>query len=217
MGQNYRSHLCCHLDNTSPRLAFTSTSTALSGCSMPRPEELVPVSPCSCPPRGLQLFHSQVNLTSKIVLAKCDFCLSLRSHFSSQECACKCTFDFHSEVTSPLKNTLANALLTFTHKSLRCDLHPIREGLPLWHGFLSWCSRPAVVSLTLQPGATHPAAQDAHCGLGFARGTVSAQILPQGATSPTGQGCTQLFPILFVAQVPVQLCPSLPPDATLLK
>ena len=43
----------------------------------------------------------------------------------------KCTFDFHSEVTSPLKNVLASALLTFTHKSPRCGLHAIREGSPL--------------------------------------------------------------------------------------
>ena len=57
MGQDLQSHLCCCLDKTFPRLAFTCTSAAASGCSMPRPEELVPVSPCSCPPRGLQLFH----------------------------------------------------------------------------------------------------------------------------------------------------------------
>ena len=163
------------------------------------------------------------------------FWLSLISHFTSQERACKCTFDFHSEVTSPLKNVLAGALVTFTHKSLRCDLHPIREGLPLWHWFLLWsshpalaslilpsgtthpaaqdahcglapallwCSHPALASLILPSEATHPAAQDTHCGLGFARGAVSAQILPQGATRPTGQGRTLLFPILFVAQVP---------------
>ena len=57
LSQNHQSHLCCHLDNTSTRLVFTSSSTAASGCSFPRPEELVPVSPCSCPPRGPQLFH----------------------------------------------------------------------------------------------------------------------------------------------------------------
>ena len=118
MGHIYQSHLCCCLDNTSPSLAFTSTSTAASGCSMPRPAELVPVSPCSCPPRGLQLFHSQVNCISKIVLAKCNFWLSLRSHFTSQERTCKYTFAFHSEVTSPLKNVIANPLLTFTQKSV---------------------------------------------------------------------------------------------------
>ena len=147
MGQNRQSHLCCCLDNTSPRLAFTSTSAAASGCSMPRPEELVPVSLCSCPPRGPKLFHSQVN-------------------FTSQECACQGTFDFHSQVNS-LKNVLASALLTFTHKSPRWCLHPILYGSPLWHRFLlrrSSCS----YELILQPRATYPAAQDAHCGLGFA-------------------------------------------------
>ena len=111
MGPDYQSHFCYCLDNTSPRLAFTSTSIAASGCSMSRPEELVPVSPCLCPPRGPQLFYSQVNFTSKIVRAKCDFRLSLRSHFTSEERSRKCTFDFHSEVTSPLKNELASALL----------------------------------------------------------------------------------------------------------
>ena len=52
-----------------------------------------------CPPRGPQLFHSHVNFTCKIVLAKYDFCLSLRSHFTSQERAYMCTFDFLSEVS----------------------------------------------------------------------------------------------------------------------
>ena len=229
IGQNHQSHLCCHLGNTSPRLAFTSTSTsaAASGCSIPRLEELVPVSPYLCPPRGPQLFHSQVNFTLKNVLAqalstftrksahsqdracKCTFDFHSRvtsplknvlrnalvtftqkstsplknvlakalltftrksSH--SQDRACKCTFDFHSKVTSPLKNVLANAQVTFTRKSFHRCLHSIWEGLPLWHGFLLWSSYPALVSLILAPGATHPAAQDAHCGLGFARGAV---------------------------------------------
>ena len=35
----------------------------------------------------------------------------------SQDCAYKCTFDFHSQVNFTLKNVLANAPLTFTHKS----------------------------------------------------------------------------------------------------
>ena len=81
MCQKHQSHLCCCLDNTFPRLAFTSTSAAASGCSMPIPEEIVPVSPCSCPPRGPQLFHLQVN-------------------FTSQDRACQGTFDFHSQVNS---------------------------------------------------------------------------------------------------------------------
>ena len=40
------------------------------------------------------------------------FWLSLRSHLTSQDRACKDTFDSHSEVASPLKNVLANALVT---------------------------------------------------------------------------------------------------------
>ena len=134
-----------------------------------------------------------------------------------RSCLPSATFDFHSEVTSPLKNVLASAPLTFTHKSLHCCLHPIREGLPLWHGSLLWRSHPALASLILPSGATHPGAQDTHCGLGFARGAVSAQILPQSATRPTGQGRTLLFPILFVEQIPAQLSSSLLPGATLLK
>ena len=116
MGQNRQSHLCYNLDNTSPRLAFTSTSTAAPGCSIPRLEELFPVSPCSCPPRGPQLFHSQVNFTHKNVLAKA-LSTFTRKSAHSQDRACKCTCDFHSKVTSPLKNVLANAQVTFSQKS----------------------------------------------------------------------------------------------------
>ena len=153
MGQNYQSHLCCCIDNTSPRLAFTSTSTAASGCSTPRPEELVPVSPFSYPPRGLQLFHLQVNVTSKIVLAKCDFLLSLRSHFTSQERPCNCTFDFHSEVTSLLSSSHLGRLATVARvsfvaqSSCSCELDTaIRchtsccAGRPLWAWFCLWSS-----------------------------------------------------------------------------
>ena len=75
------------------------------------------MSPCSCPPRGPQLFHSHVNCTSKIVLAKCDFLLSLRSHFTSQERACKCTFDFHSEVTSLQSSSHSGRLATVARAS----------------------------------------------------------------------------------------------------
>ena len=109
LGQIHQPHLCWHLDNTSPRIAFTSTSTAASECFLPRPAELVPVSPCSCPPRGPQRFHSQVSL-------------------ASQELACQGTLDFHLQVNT-LKNVLANALLTFTHKSLHCCHRPIRDRL----------------------------------------------------------------------------------------
>ena len=134
MGPDYQSHLCCCLDNTSPRLPFTSTSTAASGCSMPRPEELVPVLPCSCPPRGPQLFHSQVNFTSKIVLAKC-------------------TFDFHSQVTSLRSSSHSGRLATVARvsfvvqSSCSCELDTATRchtsccaGCQLRAWFCSWCS-----------------------------------------------------------------------------
>ena len=71
----------------------------------------------------------------KNVLAKALLSFTRKStHF--QDRACKCTFNFHSEVTSSLKIVLASALVTFTHKSLRCYLHPIREGSPLWQSSL---------------------------------------------------------------------------------
>ena len=42
---------------------------------------------------------------------------STRRSTHSQDRACKCTLDFHSEVTSLLKNVLANAVVTSTRKS----------------------------------------------------------------------------------------------------
>ena len=215
------------------------------------------MSPCLCPPRGPQLFHSQVNFTLKNVLAQALSTFTRKSAHSqdyafkytfdfhskvtsplknelasalvtftqkstspfknvlakalltftpksshSQDRACKCTFDFCSKVTSSLKNVLTNALVTFTRKSFHRCLHPIREGLPLWHGFLLWHSHPAVASFILPSGATHPDAQDANCGLGFA---LWCSICSDTATRPIGQGRTLLFPILFVVQVPAQL------------
>ena len=118
VGQNHQSHLCCCLDNTSPRLAFTSTSAAASVCSMPRPEEPVPVSPCSCPPRGPQLFHSQVNFTSQEHARKCSVDFHPQVNFTSQERARKCTVDFHSQVTSLLTSSHSGRLATvarFSH------------------------------------------------------------------------------------------------------
>ena len=127
--------------------------------------------------------------------------LSLASQLHSQERAFQSTLDFHSQVsslsrsflqmhfwlslrvTSPLKNVLANALVTFTRKSLHCCLCPIRESLPLWHGFLLWCSHPALASLILPSGATHLSAQDTHCGLGFA---LWCSISSDTATHPIG-------------------------------
>ena len=69
--------------------------------------------------------------------------LSLTSQLSLKIVLTSAPFNFHSQVTSPPKNMLASALVTFTHKSLCCCLHPIREGSPLWHWFLLWRSHPA--------------------------------------------------------------------------
>ena len=120
LGPNYQSHLCCCLDNTSLRPASTSTSAAASGCSIPSPDfEAVPVSPCLCPPRGLQTFTLK-SVTSQGVLASAPLTFTHKSpHLSRRACnctidfhsqvshlsrrACKCTIDFHSQVTSLLK------------------------------------------------------------------------------------------------------------------
>ena len=205
MGPDYQSHLCCSPDNTSPRLAFTSTSTAADFD-----------------------FHSEVTSPLKNVLAS-SLLTSLRSHFTSQERACKCTFYFHSEVTSLLKNVLASALLTITqmllHLSRTClqvhfwlSLKSHFAAIFILFGKACHCGTGffcgAVVLLLWAWHCNHVPAQDAHCELGFAHGTVSAQILRQGAIRPTGQGRTLLFPFLFV---PAQLSPSLLPGATLLK
>ena len=118
---NHQSHLYCCLDSTSPRIVFTSTSTAASGCSMSRPAEPLPVSPCSCPPRGPQLLPLAGQLTLKIVLASALLTFTQKSPHLSRTClqmhqwlslasqlhlsrrANKCTSDFHSQVTSPLR------------------------------------------------------------------------------------------------------------------
>ena len=150
MGQNHQSHLLCCLDNTSsPRPDFTYNSAAVPGCAMPR----------------------------------------------SQERACKCTVDFLLQVISPLKNVLANAPLTFHRKSTSplknvlanakrtcsqmhrwlsfashhpADFIPFRKACHCGTSLSLWYSHPALASLILQQGATHPAAQDTHCGLDFA-------------------------------------------------
>ena len=109
--------------------------------------------------------------------------LSLASQLTSQECACKCTVAFYLQV-SPLH------FIPFG-KARHCStVRFLRR------------SRPALVSLTLAAGATHPAVQDALCGLGFALWLSFCSDTP---TRFIGQDRTLLFPILFVVQVPAQL------------
>ena len=61
--------------------------------------------PCSCPPRGPQLFHSQVK-------------------FTSQERACQCTIDFHSQVISLSRTCLQVHPLLSLASHLAADFIP---------------------------------------------------------------------------------------------
>ena len=151
MCQDHQSHLCSCLDNISPRPASTSTSAAASGCSIPR------LWGCSCVTRLLSTkrtadFHSQVTsptknvlasalltstpcqVTSQDVLASAPLTFTHKSTHLSRH-ACKCTIDFHSQVT---------------------PLHfiPFRKA---WHYgtvLFLWHSHLALASLILPLGAT---------------------------------------------------------------
>ena len=131
MGQNHKSSHCCCLDNTSPRLAFTSTSTAASGCSIPRPEELVPVSPCLCPPRGLQLFHFQVNFTFQECARKCTVDFHSQVNFTSQENSRKCTVDFHSQVNFTSQESARKCTVAFVQIDFSVDFSVSIDAVPL--------------------------------------------------------------------------------------
>ena len=96
--QIIQSRLCCLLDTTSTRPAFTSTSVS-SGCSMPRRRSCSSIT-LFVSTKRIEDFHSQVNCTSKIVLAKWTF--DFHSQINSR-CASKCTSDFHSQVNCTSK------------------------------------------------------------------------------------------------------------------
>ena len=80
LGPNHQSHLCCCLDNTSPRPAPPLPLLLLLDvpCSN---VEADPVLPCLCPPRGLQTFTRKWPLT-----------FTLKSDISQR--TCKFTIDF---------------------------------------------------------------------------------------------------------------------------
>ena len=84
--QIIQSRLCCLPGTTSTRPAFTSTFAA-SGCSLPRRRSHSSVT-LFMSTKITEDFHSQVNCTSKIVLAKQ-------------------TSDFHSQVNCTSKTVLA--------------------------------------------------------------------------------------------------------------
>ena len=136
-----QSRLCCHLDTTCTRPASTSTSAAASGCSIPRRQGHSGVTLLVSTKRTAD-FHSQVNCTSKIVLAKCTFdfhsqvnsgrASKCTSYFHSQvNCTsmivlAKRTFDFHSQDTTNVqskctpKNVLPKCMVKFVSKPAHC-------------------------------------------------------------------------------------------------
>ena len=140
--QNHQSHLCCCLDNTSPRPAFTSTSGATSGCSIPDLKSLF----LCC----FAHVHQE------------DCRLFTRKSTHSQERARKCTIDSSSQVNS-LSRTCSQMhhwLSLASH--LSADFIPFRKARHCGTVLSSWHSHPALVSLILPSGATHPAGQDTH-------------------------------------------------------
>ena len=116
---------------------------------------------------------------------------------------------FTCKSTSPLKNVLANSLVTSTLKSPHCWLHKIREGSPLWQGFLSVAQSSCSCKLdtAIRCHTSCWIGRPLWAGFCFLRGTVSAQILPKSATRPVGQdavtGWDQLFPIFLWPRFPI--------------
>ena len=94
----------CLLDTTSTIPASTSTSAAVSGCSIPRRRGRFSITLLVSTKRT-EDSHSQVNCTSKIVLTK--WISDFHSQVNSR-CASKCTSDFHSKVNCTSKIVLAN-------------------------------------------------------------------------------------------------------------
>ena len=132
--------------------------------------------------------HFWLSLRSHFIFqeraCKLTFDFHSRSHFTSQERACKCTFDFHAQATSLRFSSHSGRLVTEA-RSLLWSCHPVLASLILTSGATYpaaqdahcllglpslWLSHPALASFILPSGA----AQDAHCGLGFAHFTVSA-------------------------------------------
>ena len=201
LGPNHQSHLYCCLDNTSPRPASTSTSTAASGCSMPRRQGRSGVTLLVSTKRTADL-HSQVTLLLKMCSQVTVYFHYQVSHLSRHARKWPLSFTLKS-VTS--QDVLTSAPLTFTHKSLRCWNCPIRDRLATV-AHLSFCV--AVILLVwawycqLVPWVL---CIERTLWAGFA----SYSICSDTVTCPFGQGHTQRFPILFVAQVPAQTSSSL--------
>ena len=92
--QIIQSSTCLRLDNTSPRLVSTFTSTAASGCSIPRRRGRSSVT-LLIPPRGLKTFTCKV----------------------TQDVLASAPLTFTRKSTAHPRSCFPNALLTFTRKS----------------------------------------------------------------------------------------------------
>ena len=134
--QIIQSRVCCLLNTTSTRPAFTSTSAA-SGCSIPRPRFRSSVTLYMSTKRT-EDYHSHVKFTSKIVLAK------RTSDFHSQvnsRCASKCTSNFHLQVNCTSKIVLAKRTSDFhsqvnTNVLSKCTPKNV---LPKWQCAVAHC------------------------------------------------------------------------------
>ena len=140
----FRCHpACVHQEDCKPSLA---SHLALKTCSQVTVDFH---SQVDSPLKTCLQMHHRLLLSSQSSLKTCS---QVSVHFYSQVShlsrrVCKCTVDFHSQVTSPLKIMLASALLTFTpcqvasqdvlasapltftHNSLRCCHCHIRDRL----------------------------------------------------------------------------------------
>ena len=117
MGQIHQSYLCCCLDNTSPRLAFTSTSTAASDVPCQDLKSLFLCRHARVHQEERSFFTRKSTSPLKNVLAKALLTFSPKSTHS-QDRACKCTGDFYSQVTSPLSSSHLGRLATVARVSL---------------------------------------------------------------------------------------------------
>ena len=113
------------------------------------------------------------HLISQDVLASAPLTFTHKSPHLSRR-ACKCTIDFYSQV-SHLSRRACKCTVDFLSQVTANFSHS--GGSPLWHGSLfvvqSSCSCEPDTAVTSHEFC----ALNAHCGLGFAGGAVSAQIL----------------------------------------
>ena len=215
----FRCYLACvHQEDCRLSLAskFTSQDVLTSDCWL----SLSSQSPLNVlASASLTFLHKSPHLSKRAHEWPLTF--TLKSVTSQR--ACKCTIDFPSQVISPLrtclqvhcgfhsqvKSPLRTCLLVHRNfhsqaSHLAAVIVPFWTGLPLWHIsfrgtviLLVWAWYCQLVPRVL--------CVERPLWAGFA----SDSICSDTVTCPFGQGRTLPFPILFVAQVPVQTTSSL--------